>query len=107
MFIFLLPGEFFLKFFERFFSSRFRVFIGIGPIRLYQSNTESVFRFEKKLAILSGLASNPINGLLSKTISQFNPHGFGLVNNWKISLPIIVVQRVHRCAAILTLFVFL
>ncbi len=47
MFIFLLPGEFFLKFFERFFSSRFRVFIGIGPIRLYQSNTESVFRFVK------------------------------------------------------------
>ena len=76
-------------------------------MRLYHSNTEAIFRFEKKLAILSGLASNPINGLLSKTISQFNPHGFGLVNNWKISLPIIVVQRVHRCAAILTLFVFL
>ena len=46
MFIFLLPRDFF-EYFERFFSSRFRVFIGIGLMRFYQSDTDAIFRFVK------------------------------------------------------------
>ena len=44
---FSVAWRIFFECFERFFSSRFSVFIVIGTIRLYQSDTESIFRFEK------------------------------------------------------------
>ena len=45
--VFFCCLENFFEYFVRFFSSRFRVFIGIGLMRLYQSNTEAFFRFVK------------------------------------------------------------
>ena len=44
---FSVAWKIFFEYFERFFSSRFCVFIGIGLMRLYHSNTEAIFRFEK------------------------------------------------------------